>query len=179
MGMGKTLQVIALLWTLLKQGPSGSPAARKAVVVCPASLVRNWGAEFRKWLGSARLEPLLVESGAGEKGKDAKTLFEDWALPQQKRWRPAPSASPTLACSFVVGFCVVLGWKAVAAVARRNRARMVLVVAAARVAAPSERLGLVVLVAHPFTQYELRQLPPDVFVGCLMPFFCKRAFVEA
>ena len=98
------------------------------------------------------------------------------ARPQQKRWRPAPSASPTLACSFVVGFCVVLGWKAVAAVARRNRARMVLVVAAARVAAPSERLGLVVLVAHPFTQYELRQLPPDVFVGCLRQVFCNKGF---
>ena len=96
MGMGKTLQVIALLWTLLKQGPSGSPAARKAVVVCPASLVRNWGAEFRKWLGSARLEPLLVESGAGEKGKDAKTLFEDWALPQQKRWRVLVTSFETL-----------------------------------------------------------------------------------
>ena len=53
---------------------------------------------------------------------------------------------------------------------------MVLVVAAARVAAPSERLGLVVLVAHPFTQYELRQLPPDVFVGCLRPVFCNKAF---
>ena len=96
MGMGKTLQVIALLWTLLKQGPSGSPAARKAVVVCPASLVRNWGAEFRKWLGSARLEPLLVESGAGEKGKDAKTLFADWALPQQKRWRVLVTSFETL-----------------------------------------------------------------------------------
>jgi superfamily II DNA or RNA helicase len=96
MGMGKTLQVIALLWTLLKQGPSGSPFARKAVVVCPASLVRNWGAEFRKWLGSTRLEPLLVESGAGEKGKDAKTLFEDWALPQQKRWRVLVTSFETL-----------------------------------------------------------------------------------
>ena len=31
MGMGKTLQVIALLWTLLKQGLSGSPAARSNV----------------------------------------------------------------------------------------------------------------------------------------------------
>ena len=96
MGMGKTLQVIALLWTLLKQGPSGSPFARKAVVVCPASLVRNWGAEFRKWLGSARLEPLLVESGEREKGKDAKTLFEDWALPQQKRWRVLVTSFETL-----------------------------------------------------------------------------------
>ena len=95
MGMGKTLQVIALLWTLLKQGRR-SQAARKAVVVCPASLVRNWGAEFRKWLGSARLEPLLVESGAGEKGKDAKTLFEDWALPRQKRWRVLVTSFETL-----------------------------------------------------------------------------------
>ncbi|CAI5458561.1 unnamed protein product, partial [Closterium sp. Yama58-4] len=45
MGLGKTLQVIALIWTLLKQGPQGRPFLRKAVVVCPSSLVDNWGAE--------------------------------------------------------------------------------------------------------------------------------------
>ncbi|CAN0006928.1 unnamed protein product, partial [Ectocarpus sp. 12 AP-2014] len=51
MGLGKTLQSIAVLWTLLKQGKTkGQPAVRRAVVVCPTSLVKNWEAEIDKWL---------------------------------------------------------------------------------------------------------------------------------
>ena len=92
-GTGKTLQVVALLWTLLKQGPrAGHPAARKAVVACPASLVGNWGAEFRKWLGGTRLEPLLVEGGDA----CARGLLEDWALPRQRRWSTLVASYETL-----------------------------------------------------------------------------------
>jgi DNA repair and recombination RAD54-like protein len=44
---GKTLQCIALMWTLLKQSPvSGKGTIDKAIVVCPSSLVRNWGNEL-------------------------------------------------------------------------------------------------------------------------------------
>lgn len=51
MGLGKTLQSIAVLWTLLKQGKTkGQPAVRRAIVVCPTSLVKNWEAEIDKWL---------------------------------------------------------------------------------------------------------------------------------
>lgn len=53
MGMGKTIQAITLLWTLLRQGPDGVPAARKALIVAPSSLVANWGKEIRKWLGGS------------------------------------------------------------------------------------------------------------------------------
>jgi len=46
---GKTLQCIALMWTLLKQSPvSGKGTIDKAIVVCPSSLVRNWGNELGK-----------------------------------------------------------------------------------------------------------------------------------
>ena len=38
----KTLQVITLLWTLLRQGPEGKPISTKVIVVTPASLVNNW-----------------------------------------------------------------------------------------------------------------------------------------
>ena len=61
MGLGKTLQTIALLWTLLKQnpiceGPHGSPPViKKALIVCPVTLINNWRKEFRKWLGIDRL----------------------------------------------------------------------------------------------------------------------------
>jgi len=44
---GKTLQCISLLYTLLKQSPkSGKGTIEKAIVACPASLVRNWANEL-------------------------------------------------------------------------------------------------------------------------------------
>ncbi len=61
MGLGKTLQTIALLWTLLKQNPicegphESPPVVKKALIVCPVTLINNWRKEFRKWLGLDRL----------------------------------------------------------------------------------------------------------------------------
>ena len=61
MGLGKTLQTIALLWTLLKQNPiceglrESPPIIKKALIVCPVTLINNWRKEFRKWLGVDRL----------------------------------------------------------------------------------------------------------------------------
>ncbi|KAI4155983.1 MAG: hypothetical protein LQ341_000076 [Variospora aurantia] len=60
MGLGKTLQTIALLWTLLKQSPHGTgPTIKKALIVCPATLINNWRKEFRKWLGLDRIGVLV------------------------------------------------------------------------------------------------------------------------
>ncbi|KAJ5901548.1 DNA repair and recombination protein [Penicillium taxi] len=57
MGLGKTLQTIALLWTLLKQNPiyGDAPVIKKALIVCPVTLINNWRKEFRKWLGNERI----------------------------------------------------------------------------------------------------------------------------
>uniref|UniRef100_A0A674DSA9 RAD54 homolog B n=1 Tax=Salmo trutta TaxID=8032 RepID=A0A674DSA9_SALTR len=61
MGLGKTLQSVALTWTLLKQGPyGGKPVAKLVLVVAPGSLVQNWGAEFKKWLGRERISVYTV-----------------------------------------------------------------------------------------------------------------------
>lgn len=52
-GLGKTLQGITLMWTLLQQGTpalGGVPIANRAIIVCPTSLVSNWAAECDKWL---------------------------------------------------------------------------------------------------------------------------------
>ena len=59
MGLGKTLQAIALVWTMVKQ-PRSNPLCKKAVVVCPASLVGNWAREFQKFLGPVRIRPIAV-----------------------------------------------------------------------------------------------------------------------
>lgn len=57
MGLGKTLQTITLLWTLLKQNPvfEDPPVIKKALIVCPVTLINNWRKEFRKWLGNERI----------------------------------------------------------------------------------------------------------------------------
>lgn len=57
MGLGKTLQTITLLWTLLKQNPvyENPPVVKKALIVCPVTLISNWRREFRKWLGNERV----------------------------------------------------------------------------------------------------------------------------
>ncbi|OAE22692.1 hypothetical protein AXG93_2675s1260 [Marchantia polymorpha subsp. ruderalis] len=78
MGLGKTLQVIALIWTLLHQGPKGRPAVRRVLVICPSSLVENWGKEVRKWLGSERLNALIIHSGTP--AKDVKQSISKFQI---------------------------------------------------------------------------------------------------
>eukprot|EP01025_Chloroclados_australasicus_P049131 TRINITY_DN5588_c0_g3_i2.p1 TRINITY_DN5588_c0_g3~~TRINITY_DN5588_c0_g3_i2.p1 ORF type:complete len:771 (+),score=69.67 TRINITY_DN5588_c0_g3_i2:134-2446(+) len=73
MGLGKTLQIICLIWTLLKQGQGGKPSIKKAIVVCPSTLVSNWSKEVRKWLGSERLQTLDLHPS-----KDAPQKVQDF-----------------------------------------------------------------------------------------------------
>ena len=58
MGLGKTLQVISLLWTMIAAGE-----VKKALVAAPSSLVSMWRLEVRKWLGNERLPVCTVEAG--------------------------------------------------------------------------------------------------------------------
>ena len=65
MGLGKTLQSVALIYTLLKTGiaANGEPTAKRVIVVCPCSLVKNWENEFVKWLGPGGVKAMaLAES---------------------------------------------------------------------------------------------------------------------
>ncbi|GAB0094799.1 Transcriptional regulator ATRX homolog [Sergentomyia squamirostris] len=48
MGLGKTLQVIALTHTLLSN--SEATGVKRVLVICPLSTVLNWVGEFEKWL---------------------------------------------------------------------------------------------------------------------------------
>ncbi|XP_065872787.1 protein CHROMATIN REMODELING 25 isoform X2 [Euphorbia lathyris] len=62
MGLGKTLQSITLLYTLIRQGFDGKPMVKKAIIVTPTSLVSNWEAEIRKWVGDRVKLIALCES---------------------------------------------------------------------------------------------------------------------
>ncbi|KAF5757912.1 putative DNA helicase chromatin remodeling SNF2 family [Helianthus annuus] len=62
MGLGKTLQSITLLYTLLRQGFDGKPLVKKAIIVTPTSLVSNWEAEIKKWVGERVKLVALCES---------------------------------------------------------------------------------------------------------------------
>ncbi|VFQ72112.1 unnamed protein product [Cuscuta campestris] len=62
MGLGKTLQSITLLYTLLRQGFDGKAMVKKAIIVTPTSLVSNWEAEIKKWVGERVKLVALSES---------------------------------------------------------------------------------------------------------------------
>ncbi|WVF70808.1 hypothetical protein IAT40_005602 [Kwoniella sp. CBS 6097] len=68
MGLGKTLQTIALVHTLLRQSPFANQHSiiKKALVVCPVSVVDNWRKEFKKWV-DRRINVLAVDGSESSK----------------------------------------------------------------------------------------------------------------
>lgn len=60
MGLGKTLQAISLLLAAKEEGKKGT-----SLIVCPASLVFNWGEELKKF--AETLKVLLVAGTQGER----------------------------------------------------------------------------------------------------------------
>lgn len=56
------MQSITLLYTLLQQGFDGKPMVKKAIIVTPTSLVSNWEAEIKKWVGERVKLIALCES---------------------------------------------------------------------------------------------------------------------
>ena len=61
----QTLQSVTLIWTLLQTGLTANKArsAKRVIVICPCSLVKNWDNEFVKWLGPGVVKTLaLAES---------------------------------------------------------------------------------------------------------------------
>ncbi|KAH8926736.1 hypothetical protein BT69DRAFT_1259025 [Atractiella rhizophila] len=77
MGLGKTLQCITLLWTLLRQSPIPSkPTIDKAIVACPASLVSNWANELDKWLGKGTVHPISVDGKLSK--SELHALIRQW-----------------------------------------------------------------------------------------------------
>jgi len=79
MGLGKTLQTIALLRTLSTQNPNGStnPLVRKSLVLAPASLIAPWANEVTKWLGRERMAPLIISELQKPKAVELLKRFAD------------------------------------------------------------------------------------------------------
>ncbi|ODA77134.1 hypothetical protein RJ55_07652 [Drechmeria coniospora] len=67
------------MWTLLKQSPdAGKATIQKAIVVCPASLVKNWANELTKWLGANTITPFAID---GKVSKEELTRqLRQWAI---------------------------------------------------------------------------------------------------
>jgi len=60
MGLGKTLQVLSYIKSLKDEGKLTGPV----LIVCPASLVLNWGDEAAKWTPSLKTALLIASSTA-------------------------------------------------------------------------------------------------------------------
>ncbi|KAI3525411.1 hypothetical protein L1887_04185 [Cichorium endivia] len=80
MGLGKTLQSITLLYTLLRQGFDGKPMVKKGIIVTPTSLVSNWEAEIKKWVGERIKLVALCESSRD----DVISSIDDFRSPRSQ-----------------------------------------------------------------------------------------------
>ncbi|KAK1147641.1 DNA-dependent ATPase protein rad54 [Aspergillus melleus] len=79
MGLGKTLQCISLMWTLLKQSPeAGKTLIQKCIIACPSSLVGNWANELGKWLGKDATTPFAIDGKASK--AELTTQIKQWAI---------------------------------------------------------------------------------------------------
>ncbi|RLN60208.1 hypothetical protein BBJ28_00003717 [Nothophytophthora sp. Chile5] len=89
MGLGKTLQSIALMYTLFSTGMTAmkEPTVKRAIVVCPTSLVKNWDDEIIKWLHGRVKTIALFEAKRDNVIKGISQFIEG-----SKRPRPGFSA---------------------------------------------------------------------------------------
>ncbi|KAF2905325.1 hypothetical protein ILUMI_00852 [Ignelater luminosus] len=78
MGLGKTLQVIALVHTLINN--EELTKVQKVLVVCPVNTVLNWVAEFEKWLADIGGPPITVyDLVSSKQNNERKFHVEEWS----------------------------------------------------------------------------------------------------
>lgn len=68
-----------MIYTLLKTGITADkrPTAKRVIVVCPCSLVKNWDNEFVKWLGPGAVKALaLAEADRKQVEKDLDSFVK-------------------------------------------------------------------------------------------------------
>ena len=57
MGLGKTLQTIGLVHTVMKNFPN---KVKNVLILCPVNTIKNWCEEFEKWLTEAQLDDVQL-----------------------------------------------------------------------------------------------------------------------
>jgi DNA excision repair protein ERCC-6 len=92
MGLGKTVQLIAFIAAL----HSSKKLKRPVIVVCPATLLRQWVSEFHRWWPPLRVS-ILHSSGSGMMNPVAE---DDYDL---DHFRPVASKSANLARRIIRG----------------------------------------------------------------------------
>uniref|UniRef100_UPI00358EED88 transcriptional regulator ATRX-like n=1 Tax=Myxine glutinosa TaxID=7769 RepID=UPI00358EED88 len=75
MGLGKTLQVVAFLHTVLR---TDLLKFRNALIVCPLNTVLNWINEFQIWLGDIEDEPEVWELTTVKRVVDRARMLRHW-----------------------------------------------------------------------------------------------------
>lgn len=75
MGLGKTLQLIALLHTLICNPELNT---KKVIVICPKSTIMNWFEEFQKWIGSLDSKGLKIYFLAEQPFLERLKILDDW-----------------------------------------------------------------------------------------------------
>ncbi|KAI5636108.1 hypothetical protein NE865_11207 [Phthorimaea operculella] len=75
MGLGKTLQVLALLHTVLTHPRVGM---QRVLVCCPLSTVLNWVDEIHKWIGPVTDQIKVFELSKLKKTYERAYQLEDW-----------------------------------------------------------------------------------------------------
>lgn len=75
MGLGKTLQVLALLHTVLTHPGVG---IQRVLVCCPLSTVLNWVDEIHKWIGPVTNQIKVFELSKLKKTYERAYQLEDW-----------------------------------------------------------------------------------------------------
>ena len=91
MGLGKTLQGITLLWTLLMnsfEGKEGNKVIKRAIICCPTSLVGNWDSECEKWLKGRVRTMALCESSREDVISSIGSFLSPRAYFQARRAKP-------------------------------------------------------------------------------------------
>jgi SNF2 family DNA or RNA helicase len=65
-----------------------TPAARRVLVICPGSLVKNWAREFNKWLGKERIKVFCVSTRNSFEEYAASRVYpvSTGAKPNQSGW---------------------------------------------------------------------------------------------
>jgi DNA repair and recombination RAD54-like protein len=48
-----------------KPGVTGKATCSRPLILCPSSLVMNWGNELKRWLGAEHVDPVAMDDTRG------------------------------------------------------------------------------------------------------------------